>query len=85
MNSKRERTIEHIVQSMALYDAKAPVDEIRNAVDALDPESIGVLHGISGVLRHARATKMPAKWLAQIHGDLMEAFECLLSIANENN
>lgn len=82
---KRERTIEHIVQSIALYDGNAPTDEIKNAVDALDPESIGVLHGICGVLRHALSEKMPKKWIAQIHGDLMEAFECLSNIANENN
>ena len=82
---KRDQTIRHIVACIAIYDDHAPKSEIESSVSALDPESIGVLHGISGVLRHAVSSKMPAKWIAQIHGDLMEAFKCLSNIANENN
>lgn len=84
-NAKRDRTIQHIVECIALYDRNAPEAEIRSAVDALDPESIGLLHGISGVLRHAVAAKMPHKWLRQIHGDMMDAFECLARINQESN
>ena len=83
--TKREQTIEHITICLAFYDGRATEVEIRAAVAALDPESIGVLHGISGVLRHAIAAKMPAKWIAQIHGDLLEAFACLKNIANGGN
>lgn len=83
--SKRDKTIDGIALALSLYSEADPPAIIRQAVAAMDPESIGVLHGITGVLRHALHSKMPIKWVKQIHGDLLDAFECLADINHEAN
>ena len=83
MKTKTQK-IDDIVAALNAYDPIQAPDIVKTTIEAMDDASLGVLHGITGVFLHAIKSKMPAKWLAQIHGDLLDAFCCLSQIAHES-
>jgi hypothetical protein len=83
MTKTADQKLEDIVTALNAYsDTQAP-GVVKATLAGMDEASIGVLRGITGVFVHAVKSKMPSKWLAQIHGDLLDAFFCLSNIAHE--
>ena len=79
----KTRTIKQITEALNAYSAIEAPEVVGATIEGLDDQSLGVLHGISGVFLHAVSARMPAKWLRQIHGDLLDAFCALAGIAHE--
>jgi len=74
----RDEIIEDIHIALSLGDPKSAPAELREALADLDDHGLGTLHGITGVFLHARAAKMPARWLRTIYEDLLDAFSALV-------
>jgi hypothetical protein len=72
-----------IVTALSAYGPTQAPEIVKATIEGMDEASVGVLHGITVVFCHAVSAKMPAKWLAQIHGDLLDAFCHLAGIAHE--
>ena len=79
----KEQKIETIVAALNAYSPINAPEIVTSTINGMDAASVGVLHGITGVFLHAVNSKMPAKWLKQIHGDLLDAFCCLAEIAHD--
>jgi hypothetical protein len=78
-----DEKLNDIVSALNAYSGTEAPGVVKATLAGMDAASIGVLHGITGVFSHAVKTKMPGKWLKQIHADLLDAFTCLANIAHE--
>lgn len=71
----RPEKIKAIATALNAYsDISQPPDVVYSTLDGLEDVELATLHGITGVFCHAASTRMPRKWLAQIHEDLLDAF-----------
>ena len=74
MKTKPEK-IQTIATALNAYsNISQPPEVVTATLNGIDDRGLATLYGISGVFCHAVRSRMPAKWLKQIHGDLLDAF-----------